>query len=1379
MRRTRRSSTRCEKKMDATVADARHKLATVRTGRASLAHLRRRDGRLLRHADAAEPGGQAVDPRADDGRGPAVRSLGAARDREGDPGRRPGAEPGQRRQARPHPDPAADRGAPQAAGQEGARAGRGRARPRCASCAARPTKSSRSSRRTASSPRTTRAARSTRSRSRPTSTSADIDDLCEEQGKGADGGLGCAVDGAAGIVVAAGRSERSGRRSFPSSSPAWRRGTVLDARGARAVPRPPRARASCVVLPEEEISAERGRARAPLSPGCRRVVAGGATPRRFGARGASSGGRPQLRAGARRGTAARLRARSCARCSRPPCADGAAVPVVPVRDTVKEDDGATVSPRARSPRGALRLAQTPQGSRRDWLLEALQTAMRDGARGHRRGAGARAARAGACAWSPGDPGNLKITTPRTWTRRAGGVAAVRANRRVGNGYDVHRFGAGRRAGAGRRRLPGRARPGRPLRRRRGAARGDGRRAGRRRPPRHRRCTSRPEDPRCEGADSRALARDVARPSCAAPASSIVNIDLTVLRRAPAHRRRTRARCARAIAARLRDRRRRACRVKATTLEGLGALGRAEGIACQAVGAASARWSAVSAARALRALADGLAPPGERAHRAVQLARGAQGRRDASSCASRTPTPRASRRGARRRSSRTCAGSDLTGTRGRTSAGRTVPTASPSAPRATRRPRERLLGDRAAPIRCFCSDEALAKRARGAAAPPACRRATRARAARSPRRSPRRAPPRASRSPCASACSPSKPSAGGPARGLRRPPARARSSSRRAELGDPVLLRRDGRPTYNFAVVVDDAAMGIDLVLRGDDHLSNTPRQVLLCSRARARRSRSSRTCRWCCGPDGERLSKRHGATSVGRVPARRAIPPEAPAQRARRCWDGRRGDERTIVSVGELVAEFDLDRVGARRPSSIPSKLDVDLGPAHPRAWPRGRLRREVGGAPGQRRTWLPAAPAADGRGLARGSSPRSLRTAARALRPGRRPRRAAVRAGRRARRCEAARACWRASGAPRVLDALAGRSGARRRPPTRRESWRALRRPRSSGHGAQGQGAVPAGPRGPDRARRTGPSSTALVPLDRPAGTRCSRTASPRWRAASRRTAAWMAARREARDDDARPGVRLRRAPGLEALERAGARSSACSWRARGPRARWAACCGRRARPGSRSATSRGEVLARKAGETGGPPGGRGRSWPPLPYADPDALCAQAAARAATGTARRCSTGSTIPGTWGRSCARRRRPGPTGCCSGRRSTVGLTPAASKTPPGPLERIAGRPRAAAGAAPRLAGGSRVPLRGARPRGERRWDRGRPDRPAGPGRRGGGARGCGGALLDTGGAPRRAPAGRGVESLNVSVAVGRGPVRGGPAARSRAELDPLKGLGARC
>jgi glutamyl-tRNA synthetase len=140
-----------------------------------------------------------------------------------------------------------------------------------------------------------------------------------------------------------------------------------------------------------------------------------------------------------------------------------------------------------------------------------------------------------------------------------------------------------------------------------------------------------------------------------------------------------------------------------------------------------------------------------------------------------------------------------------------------------------------------------------------------------------------------------------------------------ELGDAVLLRRDGRPTYNFAVVVDDAAMAITLVLRGDDHLSNTPRQVLL-YRALGYREPSFAHLPMVRGPDGDRLSKRHGATSVAEY-RRLGYPPDALVNAlALLGWSP--PEDRVVLTRAEMLAEFDLSRVSRSPAIFDPHKLE-------------------------------------------------------------------------------------------------------------------------------------------------------------------------------------------------------------------------------------------------------------------------------------------------------------------------------------------------------------------------------------------------------------------------------------------------------------------------
>ena len=83
----------------------------------------------------------------------------------------------------------------------------------------------------------------------------------------------------------------------------------------------------------------------------------------------------------------------------------------------------------------------------------------------------------------------------------------------------------------------------------------------------------------------------------------------------------------------------------------------------------------------------------------------------------------------------------------------------------------------------------------------------------------------------------------------------------ASLDDPVIARADGTPVYNLAVAVDDLDAGITHVVRGEDHISNTPKQ-LWSSRRSARRSPPTPICRSCTAPTASKLSKRHGAASV-------------------------------------------------------------------------------------------------------------------------------------------------------------------------------------------------------------------------------------------------------------------------------------------------------------------------------------------------------------------------------------------------------------------------------------------------------------------------------------------------------------------------------------
>jgi glutamyl-tRNA synthetase len=123
------------------------------------------------------------------------------------------------------------------------------------------------------------------------------------------------------------------------------------------------------------------------------------------------------------------------------------------------------------------------------------------------------------------------------------------------------------------------------------------------------------------------------------------------------------------------------------------------------------------------------------------------------------------------------------------------------------------------------------------------------------------------------------------------------------IGDFVILRSDGLPTYHLAVVVDDHEMGITHIIRGHDHISNTPKQVLLYN-AFAWPKPEFAHVPLILGPDKTRLSKRHGATAVGEY-ANKGILPEALFNfLALLGWAP--GDDREIFSTAELIELFDL-----------------------------------------------------------------------------------------------------------------------------------------------------------------------------------------------------------------------------------------------------------------------------------------------------------------------------------------------------------------------------------------------------------------------------------------------------------------------------------------
>ncbi|HHR86005.1 MAG TPA: glutamate--tRNA ligase [Candidatus Acetothermia bacterium] len=128
-----------------------------------------------------------------------------------------------------------------------------------------------------------------------------------------------------------------------------------------------------------------------------------------------------------------------------------------------------------------------------------------------------------------------------------------------------------------------------------------------------------------------------------------------------------------------------------------------------------------------------------------------------------------------------------------------------------------------------------------------------------------------------------------------------------QIKDFVIRRSDGTFVYNFVVVVDDADMGITHVIRGDDHLTNTPKQIML-YRALGRKPPKFAHLPMILGPDRTRLSKRHGVTSVLEY-RRRGFLPEAMVNFfARLGWS--HGDQE-VFTRDELVKLFSLKRVGS------------------------------------------------------------------------------------------------------------------------------------------------------------------------------------------------------------------------------------------------------------------------------------------------------------------------------------------------------------------------------------------------------------------------------------------------------------------------------------
>ncbi len=174
--------------------------------------------------------------------------------------------------------------------------------------------------------------------------------------------------------------------------------------------------------------------------------------------------------------------------------------------------------------------------------------------------------------------------------------------------------------------------------------------------------------------------------------------------------------------------------------------------------------------------------------------------------------------------------------------------------------------------------------------------------------------------------------------------RGRVVFRNEELDDLIIARSDGTPTYNLTVVVDDLDMGVTHVIRGDDHLNNTPRQINILRALGAEPPRYAHVP-MILGEDGSRLSKRHGAVSVLEYRDQGYLPEALLNYLVRLGWAY--GDKE-IFSIDEMIELFDIRDVNKSASTFNPAKLlwlnhhyimhSDPLHVAHHLRWHLGRL---------------------------------------------------------------------------------------------------------------------------------------------------------------------------------------------------------------------------------------------------------------------------------------------------------------------------------------------------------------------------------------------------------------------------------------------------------
>ena len=159
----------------------------------------------------------------------------------------------------------------------------------------------------------------------------------------------------------------------------------------------------------------------------------------------------------------------------------------------------------------------------------------------------------------------------------------------------------------------------------------------------------------------------------------------------------------------------------------------------------------------------------------------------------------------------------------------------------------------------------------------------------------------------------------------------------SELDDLIIARSDGSPTYNLTVVVDDVDMGITHVLRGDDHLNNTPRQIHILNALGAERPVYAHIP-MINGADGKKLSKRHGAVSVLQYREQGFLPGALLNYLARLGWS--HGDQE-IFTLEEMMANFDIDGINQSAATFDLEKLSW-VNQQHIQTLPMKELRTHV-----------------------------------------------------------------------------------------------------------------------------------------------------------------------------------------------------------------------------------------------------------------------------------------------------------------------------------------------------------------------------------------------------------------------------------------------------